>query len=448
MPTAAGLPMPMSGEQGFATGFKLGDSLIQNLMNRQKMQQQADQFAQELGFKNKSLAQQMQIHRDALAHQRMQEDLWRAQQQKYLQDAAWTQMLMGGAPNGSISGSPMSQPLSGAQPSEEQQSDYSALRDMFVGRGMIKLPEQSARPEEFIERQQIKPSEELDEVEVLQPGNPRVQHLDQFAGFKGIPEKKVTIDSDGNMITTYPSGKITKQKIAPSAAEKKRAEGLVGADMDVYKDVQKQAISSLGPQQTYSRIGKVLANPEWKNMTDEALASFGKRGRNLNLAYFRNLGTDAQKKLIGQLDTLSGTLVTQMASVFKGPFRVTEQSLIESIKPRPDDPLPVALGKLEELQRALDIETKVSRRMAQLMANEKKSALDAFDIAKDELNAPEFVDGLARKYGSPGRGVEGGGADWRQQAVSLGYNPEDVATKAAQYKISPEQYLGAILGAK
>lgn len=56
MPTAAGLPMPMSGEQGFATGFKLGDSLIQNLMNRQKMQQQAEQFAQELELRKQQEA--------------------------------------------------------------------------------------------------------------------------------------------------------------------------------------------------------------------------------------------------------------------------------------------------------------------------------------------------------------------------------------------------------
>lgn len=69
MPTAAGMPMPMTGEQGLASGFKMGDSLIQNLMNRQKMQQQAEQFAQELALRKQANARAAQAAADA--HRKM-----------------------------------------------------------------------------------------------------------------------------------------------------------------------------------------------------------------------------------------------------------------------------------------------------------------------------------------------------------------------------------------
>jgi hypothetical protein len=69
MPTAAGMPMPMTGEQGLASGFAMGNSLIQNLMNRQKMAQQQQQFMQELALKKQANARAAQAAADA--HRKM-----------------------------------------------------------------------------------------------------------------------------------------------------------------------------------------------------------------------------------------------------------------------------------------------------------------------------------------------------------------------------------------
>jgi hypothetical protein len=356
---------------------------------------------QELDLERQKMEQAQQQAAQAHMLDPYRQQLMEAQTQKAGQDAAWTQMLMGGGMPQAAPGMPRMQQQQPQQPQQPPQ-DFRALQQavesgQMFGQGIMDPAAAAAAPEPMPPA--VTPPQEHDGVEILQPGNPGTAHLNQFAGFKGIPKKEVTIDSDGNMITTYPNGMITKQHVAASAAEKKRAEGLAAADTDVYKDVQKQAISSLGPQKTYASLGKVLSDPAWKEMVDSDAAQLGRTGRRLNLDYYRNFGTNKQKDMIGRVDSLSGKMVTQMANVFKGPFRVAEQGLIETIKPRPDDTLPAALAKLDELQQALDIETKVSRRMAQLMANDRLSAIDAFDKAKDELNAPEFVDGLQQKYG-------------------------------------------------
>ena len=376
----------------------------------QRAAQDANWREKELEFKKQQMAQ------DA-AHQRMQEQLWGAQGQKAAQDAAWTRMLLGGAPEPEMapqqqSGMPMQMPAKqpGAQSvsPEPQQPDYGALREMFQGRGMFASPEQpSEQPSEQPqiqpqpEREPVTPSSQMQGVEVLQEGNPRTANLNQYAGIKGVPKKEVTVDSDGNMITTYPNGMITKQHISPSSSEKKLSEGIAGADADVYKEMQKQAIGSMGPQKTLKSLRDVYSSPVWKNMVENDLSNYGTTGRRLNIAYYKNKGTDKQKDLIGRVESLSGKMITDMAQVFKGPFRITEQTLLETIKPQPSDTFPAATAKLDELQKMADLESAVSKRTAQLMAKEKMSALDAFERAKDEYNADEYAEVLKQKYAQP-----------------------------------------------
>ena len=368
-------------------------------------------------FKPQELELQKQQMAQNAAHQRMQEQLWGAQGQKAAQDAAWTRMLLGGAPEPEMapqqqSGMPMKMPAQqpGAQSvsPEPQQPDYGALREMFQGRGMFASPEQpSEQPSEQPqiqpqpEREPVTPSSQMQGVEVLQEGNPGTANLNQYAGIKGVPKKEVTVDSDGNMITTYPNGMITKQHISPSSSEKKLSEGIAGADADVYKEMQKQAIGSMGPQKTLKSLRDVYSSPVWKNMVENDLSNYGTTGRRLNLAYYKNQGTDKQKDLIGRVESLSGKMITDMAQVFKGPFRITEQTLLETIKPQPSDTFPAATAKLDELQKMADLESAVSKRTAQLMAKEKMSALDAFERAKDEYNADEYAEVLKQKYAQP-----------------------------------------------
>ena len=360
----------------------------------QRAAQDADWRERELEFKKQQMAQNAE-------HQRMQEQLWDAQGQKAAQDAAWTRMLLGGDPEPEIA---PQQPGAQSVSPEPQQPDYGALREMFQGRGMFASPEQPSEQPQIQpqpEREPVTPSSQMQGVEVLQEGNPRTANLNQYAGIKGVPKKEVTVDSDGNMITTYPNGMITKQHISPSSSEKKLSEGIAGADADVYKEMQKQAIGSMGPQKTLKSLRDVYSSPEWKNMVENDLSNYGTTGRRLNLAYYKNKGTDKQKDLIGRVESLSGKMITDMAQVFKGPFRITEQTLLETIKPQPSDTLPAAIAKLDELQKAADLESAVSKRTAQLMAKEKMSALDAFERAKDEYNADEYAEGLKQKYAQP-----------------------------------------------
>ena len=374
---------------------------------------QGQRAAQDAAWREKELEFKKQQMAQNAAHQRMQEQLWGAQGQKAAQDAAWTRMLLGGAPEPEMapqqqSGMPMKMPAQqpGAQSvsPEPQQPDYGALREMFQGRGMFASPEQPSEQPQIQpqpEREPVTPSSQMQGVEVLQEGNPRTANLNQYAGIKGVPKKEVTVDSDGNMITTYPNGMITKQHISPSSSEKKLSEGIAGADADVYKEMQKQAIGSMGPQKTLKSLRDVYSSPVWKNMVENDLSNYGTTGRRLNLAYYKNKGTDKQKDLIGRVESLSGKMITDMAQVFKGPFRITEQTLLETIKPQPSDTLPAATAKLDELQKTADLESAVSKRTAQLMAKEKMSALDAFERAKDEYNADEYAEVLKQKYAQP-----------------------------------------------
>jgi hypothetical protein len=109
MPTASGMPMPMTGEQGLASGFKMGDSLMQNLLNRQKLQQQQEQFAQELALKKQTEGRASQLFPLQLQQLRRQVDP-KAQMDYYRQ----LQELYG-----QQSGAPDAQPVQPTQPMGE-----------------------------------------------------------------------------------------------------------------------------------------------------------------------------------------------------------------------------------------------------------------------------------------------------------------------------------------
>jgi hypothetical protein len=452
MPTASGMPMPMTGEQGIASGFDMGNKLIQNLMERQKMQQQAQlaqqQAQQQAGQFQQELALRKQAEGRLGSMAPFQQQLLKAQIDKANQEAAWTKMLLGGgeAPSNTSGGMPFSPDMSSQQGQTNQSGqsinpNYSALQSavesgVMFGGGQLKPGSQDNI------QQPIQATNYGSQT--IQQGNPNLLAMDKFAGIKGVPPLQTHFDQDGNLVTIHPSGKITRQHISPTAGERKMEEGMASADVDIIKDLQKQLYGGLGAQQTFNSMQEVLDNPEWAKMQDNPVAIAGVPGRKATLEYYRNAGTKEQKDLIARMDTLSGKMVTQMASVFKGPFRVTEQGLIETIKPRPTDTFEAAQAKLQELKKALNIEQYVSHRVSQLMRHQRMDGLDAFDIAKREINAPQFVDSMEEKYNH--KNSEGGQFNLNVEAKNLGVSPEDINHTAKLRNITPEQVVKLLKG--
>lgn len=250
MPTAAGLPMPMSGEQGFATGFKLGDSLIQNLMNRQKMQQQADQFAQELALKKQQEARlgsmlplQQQMAR--LNMQKLEMELDPAKKMAYIQ-----QLIQG---------------IRGMRP---QQEGSPAAMGMFSGEGMPSI-------QELESPSTVAPSQQ-DVMQGFGGFSPEQQMALSMAGIK-IPRPAAAASTLGKAIQDLNQAKSTgappEQIKLMEQYVSRLAEGAPGMSLSVDPQTGAVQFSSggRGSQGIQQQVidGQVISRPTAAMMTQQ-----------------------------------------------------------------------------------------------------------------------------------------------------------------------------------
>lgn len=401
---ATGIPLPgqpgTSFMKGIDTGSTMFSRIMQPIVQRENMSREWQQHLQDLEI-------QKQIQARAAQLQPLQMKLLMAQAQQ-AQAAAnkanmWSSLL-----SGDDGSSGMAQPSSAPSMGNNAQPTASGL-----GPNNIPLANAGMNPNPIAPTDQpgmtangppmqpsMVPQASPGQEMVLAEGNPRLHGLDRVAGLQGMPNVQTHYDDNGNLITRFPSGKITMMPVSPNKASQVRASEFAKGDAKIANEMTEMIPNGADLLRTYSRLDQSLADPEWRKMQDSVVAKFGTdTGRKATLAMYKQAGTPQQKELIGKVQNLTRDIITKSASVFKGTFRVAEQSLLEAMKPSENDPVDVALAKLHEMQKSLTFQQFVNTRVPMLIRN-GMSPQDAFNQVFTESGADKFISGLEDKYGT------------------------------------------------
>ena len=385
------IPLPGSAMQGFAQGFGGVNNVFKDLLQRKLQEQQLRQQMQnhEDMLKQQALDYALRQHADTRAGAASERNaglydlnrqLLQAKTGKAISDTAWNNMLLGGnpAPTGG-------QPSGGGQPNPQQ---FNALKDVvqnrnFAGGGAF--PEQQQQPQGQIQpsAQQAAPEqmqEQENGVHVLHPGDQNREFLNKFAGFKGIPDLQTHYDNNGNLITKYPNGKITIEKVSPSSTEQARSEALAKSDVKHIEGLENTVLNSDSKRDVLDELSRSVADPLLQEMRQNPL--LGK----YELQAFSKIGTPEQQKAVGKITALMGDVIKSSSRDFAGQFRQGEQQLLENMKPVLSDTIPVMQGKLEALTLMLDLLSKRSELEANYIRQEGKSPLQARELAAKNLD--------------------------------------------------------------
>lgn len=415
--------------KAFTRGTSLYNTLMQNAIAKQRAQNEKATLEREA-----QLFPLKQAHLAALTNSAQS-------------NADWNNLLMGNNPNQNANPMP--------NQNNRPQGNYNAVQQKFPlnKRPMVdENGETVSNLEEMPQQanQNIGMGEQLGAEQVLQPGDPNKYFMDEHAGIKGIPPVQTHYDSNGNIITKWPSGKLTKQQIGPTARESKFNESLDKSDAKIVGEMQEASIEAQDLKQSYDVLNEAFNNPLWNKMHSGLLSKGGEKGRKLQMDVIRNYGTDAQKELLATVDTTSNELVSKMAKVFKGPFRIAEQGLIEKVKPQSYDTPQAAMQKLMILNMAIDKQQYLNMRIPELITKNKMSANDAFKIAFNEVGGKEFKEELNKKYASE-KNKNSSNFNLKVESEKLGISPEDVKHTAELKGITEqdviERYKGAQNGA-
>jgi len=417
----------VSMERGISHGTNFYNMLVQHAMQKAQERRAQEKFPLELAHMRGAESRANSASARNAELQPLQKMLLQAKAQSAASNAAWNNMLMGGGNQGTQT---PSEPIS--QPSPESQN-YDALKGHLQGQGMMANPSN-------MQQSTVQPeaTNQLEHERIIEPGNPTLHAMDRFAGIKGIPQAQTHYDTNGNLITRYPSGKVTMQKIGPSARDIALQEGFDKQDAKIVGELQESSLGAQDLNNSYESLGEAFSNPLWNTIHTGLLEKGGEKGRRLNLDVVRNYGTKEQKDLLAQVETTSNELVSKMAKVFKGPFRIAEQSLIERVKPQAYDTPEAAQAKLLKLREALEKQQYINTRIPDLIRKEHLPANDAFKVAFDEVGGKEFKDSLAEKYGSSGKQEA---MNLKKEAERLNLNLEDIEFTAKKKGITPEQVI-------
>lgn len=196
---------------------------------------------------------------------------------------------------------------------------------------------------------------------VVAAGNPNLYAIDtaleqdpfikKYAKQLGF-EKNVTFKQNPNtgetiMQTILPSGRTTFESIqvgkTPGAVrfEEKEAEQRA-------KSVQESSDLMRSIQDVNDNLDSAI---DTFNQNIESLNVVGK----LNKPATELFGTPEQKQLLGQLESNFGNIVVSVGANIKGPMTGGERALINQMKPNTNEPVDIALAKMQTLREANEI---------------------------------------------------------------------------------------------
>ena len=371
--------------------------ILQKARQAAMQQQQMQQTGQ---YQQQQIKQQQQQLEQAQKLAPLKELLMRAQAQKATSDADWNSMLMGGQG-----------PQGGSQP------NFDALKQMMMqmqgqqgsegnGVNLPNLPPPSGQPPQGMQQprmqQEKMPQQQSEQGQngetILRPGNPQLHFIDEHAGLKGIPPVQTMQDNNGNLITRYPSGKVTSTPIGLDAGNMELQKGLAQSAVKKVQELTDNAITGDQLGRTYDSLEKDMSSPVWQQMTNNALSKYGTDwGRNINLKTLENSDNEEQKRLIGRVTANMGKIIADSAGMFKGAFRQGEQGLLENIKPNKTEPVAVSLGKLNALKEGLKFAQEINVKVPQLI-NKGVPLTEALRQVRDSLGVDKFFDSVEQKF--------------------------------------------------
>jgi len=135
---------------------------------------------------------------------------------------------------------------------------------------------------------------------------------------------------------------------------------------------------------TLDSINKILASPEFEQIRQVPLLGHHE------LSYYAKEGTPEQQQMVGQYYTLTGNLIKDASRDFAGQFRKGEQTLLQGMKPSPNDTVDTAKGKSETLTVLNKMLAERSRITSKIMSEYHVNKLAAQEAADKQINGDQI----------------------------------------------------------
>lgn len=193
-----------------------------------------------------------------------------------------------------------------------------------------------------------------------------------------VPTNRVPLEVPEQPPKTFAENRAEYGKVVEQGKETGK---LIAGDIKELNDV---AFNANTMQGTLNELSSIVNSPEFNQIRQIPIAGQHEIG------WYARFGTPGQKRMIGKFIDLQGQIVVDMASKFKGAFRVGEQSLINNMKVNPGDMPEVAMGKIISMSLMNQMLIQRTQRTAQLMEDYHMSKGNAMQIADKEINSDDI----------------------------------------------------------
>jgi len=215
------------------------------------------------------------------------------------------------------------------------------------------------------------------------------RNADLLAGLLRMPVQQTTID--GKLVRSNPFSGTNIQQIGQTPEQKSamelklaRDKAIAEGDIKLAQQYDQQGMASNATTSTLNDLMDLVKSPTWLGMRKFS----GLTGK-YDLEYYKRNGTPEEQKLAGSFAPMSGQIIADMASIFKGQFRRGEQTLITGMKPNEGDTPFVAQGKIERLLKM----NQFMNNRAELMSKFIRNGIppnEALNIADRQLKGDLF----------------------------------------------------------
>ena len=366
---AINVPMPdLPGKsllQGVDTGSSLWSRIMQPAIERERMQQQQQQFLQNLELQKQAqgraqallpfmIQQYQDAHRTAEGEAKFKE-LYRN-----LIEGAISPDTGGGAPAPTVPGMPPGmlpqpgggQPGQGYQPTPQEQQAMGQMQpgqSLVLGQGMPAgaggpiSPGAPPMPGMLPNAPNPGPASvgglpqgtSVTQEHELRPGNPRLSKLDAIAGLvPGIP-KPVQHISNGMVFTTYPSGRMTVQQVGGQAGQTPGERNVSAKEASKIRDQASALINSANlVNQGYELLDN---NPDLTGIGSGIASKF-------------NLSNNPE---LGKFTTVTGKLQAELGKYASSRGGIQAVNWASGVKPSQWKPEEYNYGMFEGIERNL-----------------------------------------------------------------------------------------------
>lgn len=367
---ALNIPMPESPGssllQGLNTGSTMMSRIMQPVIERERLKQQQEQFVQNLALQKQAqgraqalmpymIQQYQDTHRTAASEADMK-DIYR----NLLKDA-----LSGGAGGGqpgspmggAVSGQPPMVPgmppqaggMPGQAPGQEPNAQQGGMPPQMppqIGAAPnaapgLPAPDMATPPVPPVNADMAIAGQEHE----LRAGNPRLTKLDSVAGLvPGIP-KPVQHINNGMVFTTYPSGRMTVQKVTGSAGQTPGERNVSAKEASTLRGQATALANSANlVQQGYGLLDE---NPDLTgpgNITSAIPIPFS-GGSKINLS---------NNPELGKFNTVTGKLQAELGKYAASRGGIQAVKWAGSVKPSAFNPQDYNYGMFEGIQKNLE----------------------------------------------------------------------------------------------